>query len=201
MRQKTSWLLLLLFAAIQLISTSNTALASKQCRAQNILEACLAMQNKQYKQCAFDDWECKCHGQKKILVCYDNCPDSENRTLQEMQVQIFCAAVNGKEYNSELIDRMTRPARIVADDAGPPTMAPEQPKGAAPAPADKPQANKDDEGDEGAHRDKRRGGVGHGSNFSVVDDSGAASIVCKGFKSASAIAAFVAAASAWIIFG
>ncbi|KAJ2549425.1 hypothetical protein EV175_004454, partial [Coemansia sp. RSA 1933] len=99
------------------------------------------MQNLQFKKCEYDEWQCKCHAQKKILTCYDNCPDSENRTLQEMQVQIYCAAVNGKEYNSELIDRMTRPAKIVADEEQP-THAPEAKKNAqqkkqqpAPAPA------------------------------------------------------------------
>ncbi|KAJ1828255.1 hypothetical protein LPJ56_001219 [Coemansia sp. RSA 2599] len=208
MRQKTSRLLLLVFAAILIMLAERTVAASKQCRAHNILDACLAMQQKQYRQCAFDDWECKCHSQKKILVCYDNCPDAENRTLQEMQVQIFCAAVNGKEYNSELIDRMTRPARVVADDAGPPTQAAaEQPKGAAaaapPAPAAKDDDGEDGFGVRGSGR-KGSGGGGHGSNFSVVDDSAAASIVYAGLKSASAIAtaaAVAAAALAWNTLG
>ncbi|KAJ2697312.1 hypothetical protein FB645_005947 [Coemansia sp. IMI 203386] len=203
MRQKTSWLLLLMYAAVLLMVGQHTALASKQCRAHNILDACLVMQQKQYKQCAFDDWECKCHSQKKILVCYDNCPDSENRTLQEMQVQIFCAAVNGKEYNSELIDRMTRPARVVADDPGPPTQAAEPPKGAAAAPGEKPQASKDDDGDDGlgGRGSGRKGSGGHGSNFSVVDDDGAASVVGASFKSAATIAAALSAVLACNILG
>ncbi|KAJ2787532.1 Pre-mRNA-splicing factor cef1 [Coemansia interrupta] len=140
---------------------------------------------------------CKCHSQKKILVCYDNCPDSENRTLQEMQVQIFCAAVNGKEYNSELIDRMTRPARIVADDPQPTRAAPEQQQQQPPPPPPPnkaPDADRDDDGVFGGRASARKGaGGGHGSNFSLVDDNAAGALgPVAGARSAMA-AALIAA--------
>ncbi|KAJ1901794.1 hypothetical protein LPJ66_000523 [Kickxella alabastrina] len=111
-----SFSLLLLPLVLALATLVHETHAANVCRAQNILDACLNMQQKQFRSCAYDNWECKCHCQRKVLTCYDNCPDAENRTLQEMQVQIFCAAVNGKEYNSEMMDRMTRPARNLADD-------------------------------------------------------------------------------------
>ncbi|KAJ1723697.1 hypothetical protein LPJ53_001978 [Coemansia erecta] len=194
MRRKLSYIMLLSAAALLLLASS--VQASKQCNAQHILDACLVMQQKHYKSCAYDDWECKCHSQKKILVCYDNCPDSENRTLQEMQVQIFCAAVNGKEYNSELIDRMTRPARIVADDPQPTRVEPEQQQQQQPpppprAPAD---ADRDDDGVFGGRASGRKGaGGGHGSNFSLVDDNSAGAIdSVTGARSAMA-AALIAA--------
>ncbi|KAJ2893181.1 hypothetical protein IWW38_002949 [Coemansia aciculifera] len=142
------------------------------CRAQNILDACLSMQSKQFKMCDYDNWECKCHSQKKILTCYDNCPDAENRTLQEMQVQIYCAALGGREFNSEMMDRMTRPARILADDQPPPTQA-----AAAAPPPPPPQAPvaapKDDDG---AWDPRGRGAAkGQGGNVSIVNDNAAAS--------------------------
>ncbi|KAJ2813766.1 hypothetical protein H4S07_000433 [Coemansia furcata] len=117
--------------------------------------------------CDYDNWECKCHSQKKILTCYDNCPDAENRTLQEMQVQIYCAALGGREYNSEMMDRMTRPARILADDQPPPTQA-AQPQ-APPPPPPPPVAPSKNEGEWGAGA---RGGQG-GGNVVVVNDNAA----------------------------
>ncbi|KAJ2294495.1 hypothetical protein IW141_000336 [Coemansia sp. RSA 355] len=142
--------------------------STKQCRAQNILDACLRMQHLQFKSCDFDAWQCKCHGQKKILTCYDNCPDLEERTLQEMQVQVFCAPLNDKELNSEIIDRMTRPAKVVAEDQ--PTAHPAAKKAdpaPAPAPAPAPKPTSDDDWSKGA-RDKSN------SNFSLVNDNAAA---------------------------
>ncbi|KAJ2004696.1 hypothetical protein GGI04_002518 [Coemansia thaxteri] len=122
--------------------------------------------------CAYDNWECKCHSQKKIMTCYDNCPDAENRTLQEMQVQIYCAALSGKGYNSELIDRMTRPAKVVADDQPPPThaAAPQAPPPAAP-----PKANDADDAWAGGRGGGR--GLGNG-NVSIVRDDAARSQMC-----------------------
>ncbi|KAJ2840295.1 hypothetical protein FBU31_000531 [Coemansia sp. 'formosensis'] len=117
--------------------------------------------------CDYDNWECKCHSQKKILTCYDNCPDAENRTLQEMQVQIYCAALGGREYNSEMMDRMTRPARILADDQPPPTQA-AQPQ-APPPPPPPPVAPSKNESEWGAGA---RGGQG-GGNVVVVNDNAA----------------------------
>ncbi|KAJ2066633.1 Phospholipase D1 [Coemansia sp. S2] len=141
------------------------------CRAQNILDACLSMQNKQFKMCDYDNWECKCHSQKKILTCYDNCPDAENRTLQEMQVQIYCAALGGREFNSEMMDRMTRPARIVVDDQPPPTQAamPQAPPPPPPPPPVAPPRNNDEWGAAG-----RGGASGQaGGNVVVVNDNAA----------------------------
>ncbi|KAJ2396194.1 hypothetical protein GGI23_004004 [Coemansia sp. RSA 2559] len=148
------------------------------------------MQNLQFKKCEYDEWQCKCHAQKKILTCYDNCPDSENRTLQEMQVQIYCAAVNGKEYNSELIDRMTRPAKIVADEEqqGPPTHAPEEKKDSqkpAPPPA---QTSNDKKLDD---EPLVKGGGRDGNNFSVINNAS----MDKVFGLMSAVALILAAIS------
>ncbi|KAJ2711958.1 hypothetical protein H4R19_003000 [Coemansia spiralis] len=70
------------------------------------------MQQLQFKSCDYDAWQCKCHGQKKILTCYDNCPSLEARTLQEMQVEVFCGPLNGKIYDKETIDKMMRPAKL-----------------------------------------------------------------------------------------
>ncbi|KAJ2741679.1 hypothetical protein GGI20_005014 [Coemansia sp. BCRC 34301] len=146
------------------------ALAST-CRAQNILDACLSMQNKQFKMCDYDNWECKCHSQKKILTCYDNCPDAENRTLQEMQVQIYCAALGGREFNSEMMDRMTRPARILADDQPPPTRAAAEDKPQAPpSPPAAPKDNDDAWGAGGGHGGARGQS---GGNVNIINDNSA----------------------------
>ncbi|KAJ2161744.1 hypothetical protein GGF46_001248 [Coemansia sp. RSA 552] len=128
------------------------------------------MQNKQFEHCMYDEWECKCHGQKKILTCYDNCPESENRTLQEMQVQVYCAALNGKELGSAAIDRMTRAARGVADDDAEeerPTSAPAQP-GPAPPPPPAAKPSSDDADWDKAAKDK--------DGFSLVNDNAASSM-------------------------
>ncbi|KAJ1799519.1 hypothetical protein LPJ59_001766 [Coemansia sp. RSA 2399] len=148
------------------------------------------MQNLQFKKCEYDEWQCKCHAQKKILTCYDNCPDSENRTLQEMQVQIYCAAVNGKEYNSELIDRMTRPAKVVADEEqqGPPTHAPEPKKDSqkpAPPPAQTPNDKKIND------EPLMKGGGRDGNDFSVINNAA----IDKVFGLISAVALILAAIS------
>ncbi|KAJ2081964.1 hypothetical protein H4R24_001943 [Coemansia sp. RSA 988] len=161
--------------AVLCMAGRNVDAGGSQCRAQNILDSCLKMQQLQFKSCEYDDWECKCHGQKKVLTCYDNCPESENRTLQEMQVQVFCAALSGNGFNTEMIDRMTRAARIVADDQPPPTHAPANSAPAPQAPAPKPTSASEDDswnrGKKGANgRDKDNSG------FSVINDDAAASM-------------------------
>ncbi|KAJ2035689.1 hypothetical protein H4S03_004139 [Coemansia sp. S3946] len=120
--------------------------------------------------CDYDNWECKCHSQKKILTCYDNCPDAENRTLQEMQVQIYCAALGGREFNSEMMDRMTRPARIVVDDQPPPTQAaiPQAPPPPPPPPVAPPRNN-----DEWGAADRGGASGQAGGNVVVVNDNAA----------------------------
>ncbi|KAJ2718412.1 hypothetical protein GGI07_005772 [Coemansia sp. Benny D115] len=157
------------------------------CRAQNILEACLAMQHKQMRACAYDNWECKCHAQKKVLTCYDNCPESENRTLQEMQVQVYCMAVDGRGYDSDVVDRMTRaptdsdrsqqaPANDSKKQASPPPPPP-------PPPAAPQAPPKDDLYDIDGRGNKRSGNRGS-SNYSLVDDIGAATDSLARSKSA-----------------
>ncbi|KAJ2500934.1 hypothetical protein GGH96_002348 [Coemansia sp. RSA 1972] len=86
-----------------------------------------------------------------------------------MQVQVFCAPLNGKELNSEIIDRMTRPAKIIDDQ---PTARPAAKKAdpapaPAPAPVPAPKPTSDDDWSKGA-RDKSN------SNFSLVNDNAAA---------------------------
>ncbi|KAJ2337551.1 Phospholipase D1 [Coemansia sp. RSA 2681] len=165
-----------LFAVAALVFGFGEQVRAGTCRAQNILDACLSMQSKQFKMCDYDNWECKCHSQKKILTCYDNCPDDENRTLQEMQVQIYCAALGGREFNSEMMDRMTRPARILADDQPPPTQAaaaaakPQSPP-PPPPPAAAPKDN-DDAWGAGGHGGAR--GQSGGGNVSIISDNAAA---------------------------
>ncbi|KAJ2292438.1 hypothetical protein IWW55_005834, partial [Coemansia sp. RSA 2706] len=143
------------------------AVYAGHCRAQNILDACLRMQHLQFKSCEYDDWECKCHSQKKVLTCYDNCPDSENRTLQEMQVQVYCAPLNGKEFNNDMIDRMTRPAKIVADDQ-PPAHEPAKNAAPQPAPAPPPAPKPSDDDKNVRERSDK--------NFSLVNDNAASGL-------------------------
>ncbi|KAJ2441051.1 Phospholipase D1 [Coemansia sp. RSA 2424] len=164
-----------LFAVAALVFGFGEQVQAGTCRAQNILDACLSMQSKQFKMCDYDNWECKCHSQKKILTCYDNCPDDENRTLQEMQVQIYCAALGGREFNSEMMDRMTRPARILADDQPPPTQAAAAAKPQSPPPPPPPVAapkDNDDAWGAGGHGGAR--GQGGGGNVSIISDNAAA---------------------------
>ncbi|KAJ2777592.1 hypothetical protein H4R18_005082 [Coemansia javaensis] len=104
-----------LWVALAALCVGGQGGAAAQCRAQNILDACLRMQRRAFRSCQYDAWQCKCHAQKKILTCYDNCPEAEARTLQEMQVEVFCAALSGKELDSSMIDRMTRAIKLGSD--------------------------------------------------------------------------------------
>ncbi|KAJ2370722.1 hypothetical protein H4S01_000101 [Coemansia sp. RSA 2610] len=158
---------------LALLCLAGRAVYAGHCRAQNILDACLRMQHLQFKSCEYDDWECKCHSQKKVLTCYDNCPDSENRTLQEMQVQVYCAPLNGKEFNNDMIDRMTRPAKIVADDQ-PPAHEPAKNAAPQPAPAPPPAPKPSDDDKNVRERSDK--------NFSLVNDNAASGLhLCVGF--------------------
>ncbi|KAJ1932514.1 hypothetical protein FBU59_006344 [Linderina macrospora] len=128
-------------AVLFLLSFFGTARAG-YCRAQHILEACLAQQTRQFKMCEYDNWSCKCSSQKKILTCYDNCPDSESRTTQEMQVQIFCGAARGKDYNENLLEHLTKPAKAGVEL---PATTSAQPATPVPPPKPTPKTADDDD--------------------------------------------------------
>ncbi|KAJ2409488.1 hypothetical protein GGI10_004690, partial [Coemansia sp. RSA 2530] len=81
-----------------------------------------------------------------------------------MQVQIYCAALGGREFNSEMMDRMTRPARILADDQPPPTQ--EARAQAPPPPAPVASPRDDDQWGKGARGGA--GGAGGQGNGNVV---------------------------------
>ncbi|KAJ2354620.1 hypothetical protein GGF43_003156 [Coemansia sp. RSA 2618] len=90
-----------------------------------------------------------------------------------MQVQVYCSPLNGKEMNSEVLDRMTRPARNVADDqpeSHPPAKKADPQPAPAPAPPPPPAAKPTSDEDWGKKaRDKSN------SNFSLVNDNAASS--------------------------
>ncbi|PIA15435.1 hypothetical protein COEREDRAFT_9371 [Coemansia reversa NRRL 1564] len=87
-----------------------------------------------------------------------------------MQVQVFCASLSGNGFNSEMIDRMTRAAKIVANDQGPPTHAPANNPPAPQAP--KPTSTADDDS---WNRGKKGANGKDNSGFSVINDDAAAS--------------------------
>ncbi|KAJ1735210.1 hypothetical protein LPJ61_000668 [Coemansia biformis] len=140
-------------------------MAAGPCRAQNILDACLRMQQLQFKSCQYDEWQCKCHGQKKILTCYDNCPKLEARTLQEMQVEVFCAPLNGKIFDSEMIDKMTRPVKLA--NAHHPTAAS---SASAPQPTSSSSKSGSSNSRDSLDRDRRSSSPGS-ATYSVLDNA------------------------------
>lgn len=74
-------------------SFASTALADK-CAAQNIVDACVSGYKARIDACNKNgnDWICLCDVYTDVLTCYNNCPDSNERSPVSNQVTSFCTA-------------------------------------------------------------------------------------------------------------
>ena len=81
-----------LFLAV-VASFASSALAA-DCAAQNIVDACVSGYKNRIDACNKNgnDWICLCDVYTDVLTCYNNCPDSNERSPVQNQVTSFCTA-------------------------------------------------------------------------------------------------------------
>ncbi|KAF3039210.1 hypothetical protein E8E12_008226 [Didymella heteroderae] len=72
---------------------ASTAFAA-DCAAQNIVDACVSGYKGRIDACNKNgnDWICLCDVYTDVLTCYNNCPDSKDRSPVQNQVTSFCTA-------------------------------------------------------------------------------------------------------------
>jgi hypothetical protein len=72
---------------------ASTALAA-DCAAQNIVDACVTGYQARIDACnkKGNDWICLCDVYTDVLTCYNNCPDSNERSPVQNQVTSYCTA-------------------------------------------------------------------------------------------------------------
>lgn len=76
-----------------LFGLASTALAA-DCAAQNIVDACVEGYEPRIEKCQANgnDWICLCDVYRDVLTCYNNCPDSNEKSPVQNQVTSFCTA-------------------------------------------------------------------------------------------------------------
>ncbi|KAH6639633.1 hypothetical protein C7974DRAFT_410591 [Boeremia exigua] len=76
-----------------LAALSSTALAAT-CQAQNIVDACISGYDARIEACRSggNDWICLCDVYTDVYTCYNNCPDSVERSPAKGQMDSFCQA-------------------------------------------------------------------------------------------------------------
>jgi hypothetical protein len=78
------------------VVTAQTSTASAggddKCDAQNIVDACKATIQTEVDKCKGNDWICLCDNYTNLLTCYNNCPDSAEKSPVQNQVTQFCNA-------------------------------------------------------------------------------------------------------------
>ncbi|KAJ4378220.1 hypothetical protein N0V86_005920 [Didymella sp. IMI 355093] len=72
---------------------ASTAFAA-DCAAQNIVDACVSGYQARIDACNKNgnDWICLCDVYTDVLTCYNNCPDSNERSPVQNQVTSYCTA-------------------------------------------------------------------------------------------------------------
>ncbi|KAL6707197.1 hypothetical protein ACN47E_004744 [Coniothyrium glycines] len=80
--------------ALVFSATAGFAAAQEKCAAQTILDTCVAGYQTRIDDCneKGNDYICLCNVYKDVLVCYNNCPDSNARPPVQNQVTQFCQA-------------------------------------------------------------------------------------------------------------
>ncbi|KAH7360047.1 hypothetical protein BKA66DRAFT_471715 [Pyrenochaeta sp. MPI-SDFR-AT-0127] len=80
--------------AIAFSATASLVAAQDKCPAQNIVDACLAGYKSRIDACNEkpNDFICMCDVYTDVLVCYNNCPNSNERPPVQNQVTQFCNA-------------------------------------------------------------------------------------------------------------
>lgn len=71
-----------------------TSAFAADCAAQNIVDACVSGYQSRIDACNKNgnDWICLCDVYTDVLTCYNNCPNSNERSPVQNQVQSFCTA-------------------------------------------------------------------------------------------------------------
>ncbi|KAM7198627.1 hypothetical protein V8F33_004894 [Rhypophila sp. PSN 637] len=65
--------------------------ADQDCQALYIVEACLEGEERKFRDCRENDWDCKCNQHINILTCFNNCPQDSRINRYEGQKQIYCS--------------------------------------------------------------------------------------------------------------
>ncbi|CAO2658817.1 Nn.00g065400.m01.CDS01 [Neocucurbitaria sp. VM-36] len=80
--------------AFALSATASLVAAADTCDAQNILDVCVSGYKSRIDECnkTPNDFICLCDVYRDVLVCYNNCPDSNEKPPVQNQVTQFCAA-------------------------------------------------------------------------------------------------------------
>ncbi|KAF2848020.1 lytic polysaccharide monooxygenase [Plenodomus tracheiphilus IPT5] len=80
--------------AIALSATASLVAAQAKCEAQNIVDACVSGYQSRIAACNLkpNDYICMCDVYTDVLVCYNNCPKSNEKPPVQNQVTQFCQA-------------------------------------------------------------------------------------------------------------
>jgi len=80
--------------AIALSASASLVAADQKCQAQNIVDACVDSYQSRIDGCNSkpNDYICLCDVYTDVLVCYNNCPDSNAKSPVQNQVTQFCQA-------------------------------------------------------------------------------------------------------------
>ncbi|KAI8934034.1 hypothetical protein NX059_008802 [Plenodomus lindquistii] len=80
--------------AIAFSATASLVAAQDKCDAQNILDACVSGYKSRIDACNEkpNDFICLCDTYTDVLVCYNNCPDSNEKSPVQNQVTQYCEA-------------------------------------------------------------------------------------------------------------
>ncbi|KAH9881198.1 hypothetical protein J1614_001693 [Plenodomus biglobosus] len=80
--------------AIAFSATASLVAAQDKCNAQNIVDACVSGYQSRIDACNEkpNDFICMCDVYTDVLVCYNNCPNSNEKPPVQNQVTQFCQA-------------------------------------------------------------------------------------------------------------
>ncbi|KAF2794346.1 hypothetical protein K505DRAFT_324850 [Melanomma pulvis-pyrius CBS 109.77] len=123
MRFAASTLALLAAVGLAAAQTPAGALvprATSACNAQNIVDACRTGIETEIDKCKANDWICLCDNYTNLLTCYNNCPDSLDRSPVQNQVTSYCLAAEPLK-SASAADAATRPVPSVAATSAPAT--------------------------------------------------------------------------------
>ena len=81
-------------ALIALAATAGLVAAQNKCEAQNIVDACVSSYKSRIDDCNKkpNDFICLCDVYTDVLVCYNNCPNSNEKPPVQNQVTSYCGA-------------------------------------------------------------------------------------------------------------
>ncbi|KAH8730041.1 hypothetical protein GQ44DRAFT_723512 [Phaeosphaeriaceae sp. PMI808] len=81
-------------ALMALAATAGLVAAQQKCEAQNIVDACKAGYQSRIDECnkKGNDYICLCDVYTDVLVCYNNCPNSNEKPPVQGQVTSYCGA-------------------------------------------------------------------------------------------------------------